>query len=235
MAITKTVIGRIHDVVSLGAWLENNLIPKYADSIEVDTETVPASPTCSIYKDGHIIAKFTGNTAGNTPSPLVSLYYNDDAVRSVSATSVSMSNSERAGFVCENAVAIMDKRTQTMTRYNGGVVFTLDNEGNTAVICCDGWINSSGDNPFTGRNKVYTCRHDELMLSAPGDFGWSYDTSHMCETTTMHPFVIRTNGADAAYTPNAFFCPTYQYDIASDLVIDGVHYLSFGPWAFKDE
>lgn len=235
MAITKTVIGKLGDVVSLGAWLENNLVPKYADSIEVDTETDPSAPTCSIYKDGHIIVKFTGTNDQTTPGNFVKLYYSDNVARTLGGLGTTSTTSERAGFVCENAVAIMDKRMQSYTRYNGGVVFTLDNEGNTAVICCDSWINTSGDNPFTSRNTVFTCRHDESWTGAPSGFGWSYATSNMCETTTMFPFVIRTNGADAGYTPNAFFCPTYQYDITSDLVIDGVHYLSFGPWAFKDE
>lgn len=121
------------------------------------------------------------------------------------------------------------------TPWQGVIVFTKDNDGNTVIVSPKTFINTESSSVTPELNQKFNVGmfYVDGLAVLPGDIAANYT---IFSVTTLVPFPVYTTDDSVAYTPDVFYCPTYEWEEYGKKVdINGVTYLIFGPWLIRDE
>lgn len=220
MAITQGYIGYYFDADFL-AWITEKLVPDYVDSIEPNA----AETEYSLIKDGKTIAKLNSSRWELYPNGTGSGY-------SVCNTST---NSRTYGYTCKNGVAIQHCGDGgAYTTRQGVIIFTKDNHGDTIIVSSTRLSDTSSSRTTLSLcTSAYIAHYEDIAANAVTSLSAAFNSGNaMC----MTPFAFSAvDGSEMIFTPNVFWCSMYQHSGTTTLVINGVRYISFGPWIIKDE
>lgn len=224
MAITKSYFGLWSNARSqdMADWLSEKLVPEYADSVVYTNSNVDViKDDCTIFRIGiHI----------STIVPYI--FWNSSLSTELGVIASNLSASSVYGFSCKNAFVLSAWKNTSSNRWQGSIIFTKDSDGNTVIIAPKTFIDTENGSPNYFSPFRVGCFDNSLEAAAPeltaGYTKWS------CTTLTQFP-VYRLDGS-VAYTPNLFFCPTYEWDdYGKKVSFDGTDYLLLGKWIVKDE
>ena len=229
MAITKSYFGLWSNARSqaMADWLSEKLVPTYADSVEYTNSNV------DVVKDGHLIFRIGIHVSTIVPI----IYYTESLNKEIGVSSSNLAVSAIYGFETATSFVLAAYKTNgnvpgRSTPWQGVIVFTKDNDGNTVIVSPKTFINTENGN--VDLNKEFNVSHYfDALPALPSSLTMGYS---LWSVTTLVPFPVYTTDDSAKYTPDVFYCPTYEYDEYGKKVdINGVTYLIFGPWLIRDE
>lgn len=226
--ITKEVIGHPKDLETLAAWLTAKLVPDYCDSVtmEAKSDTITTDRIAFRTAD-HLIAYYDCPASNSASFHMIT----NDTNQYASSYTQFQATAYVTGYVCKTAV-VLTFRTNNVAKESGAIAFTKDNTGQTVLIAPTNLAFAGQATLLSVLNAYRVTRYDESVMTPPLD--QRFTANKMC-ATVMTPFLIETSDGSVVFTPDAYFCTSYQYADAGALVFDGKDYLSLGAWAFLDE
>lgn len=232
MAITKSYFGLWSNARSqaMADWLSEKLVPTYADSVEYTNSNV------DVVKDGHLIFRIGLHISTIVPY----IYYTESLNKEVGVSSSNLGVSAIYGFETATSFVLAAYKTNgnvpgRNTPWQGVIVFTKDNDGNTVIVSPKTFINTESSSVTPELNQKFNVGmfYVDGLAVLPGDIAANYT---IFSVTTLVPFPVYTTDDSVAYTPDVFYCPTYEWEEYGKKVdINGVTYLIFGPWLIRDE
>ncbi len=231
MAITKSYFGLWSSAKSqdMADWLREKLVPTYADSVEYTNENV------DVIKDGHLI--FRIGLISSIIKPRI--YYTDSKNKEIGVSNSDVATTAIYGFETATSFVLAAYKTNgntpgRNTPWEGVIVFTKNNDGNTVIVAPRTFISSNSMyvSEFNQKFNVSMFYANDLP-ALPEEITTNYT---IFSVTTLVPFPVYTTDDSVAYTPDVFYCPTYEWgEYGKKVDINGVTYLIFGPWLIRDE
>lgn len=214
------------------AWMQDNLVPKFFQSVEEDSQD-----NTVIVCTGVGGQKLFGLKKGGGFYPTDCIYYKSDGTSEEidypGGTGTSATNFQWAA-VCKNGALIKWARAESHSSSSNStieIVVTKNNNGKTAIITTKASSSTSTAGAYLTTGVLAFAEGDNPNL-IPLTF-----TGRVMEQTQKVQFATNAASNEVSYTPDAFYlqCGNIYDTPYNRFTDDGVTYLTNGYWAVRDE
>jgi hypothetical protein len=218
---------------ALIAWMQDNLVPKFFQSVEEDSQD-----NTIVVCTGVGGQKLFGLKKGADFYPSSCIYYKSDGTSEeidYPGGTGTQATIFRWAAVCKNGALIKWAKAESNTSSSNSTIMILvtkNNNGKTAIVTTHS-IQSSGTNAGAYMTtSVYALAEGDNPNLVPLTF-----TGRVMEQTQKVQFATNAASNEISYTPDAYYLQCGNiYDIPYNrFTDDGVTYLTNGYWAVRDE
>lgn len=231
MAIVKTE-GLVSQA-QLVAWMQENLVPNFFQSVEVDSEN-NLLIVCTGVGGQKLLGIKIRSESSFYPENFI-LYKSDGTEVTLSPSSTSYTPQFRYAAICKNGAIIAFSRyndNNSTANSSAHLLITKNNLDKTAVIATGtGYSSNVTGADYKARN-LYTIAEDDNHVLTTLSF-----TLRQMQQAQFVQFETCPESGVISFTPNAYYmqsCDFYATTFTT-VTVDGVDYMTNGYWAIKDE